>query len=103
MEKVMDKVEFKGFEPDNNLKSTISRTFDIILGSAPSDSEPLARLQRTADGFKGFLRLSSTQGIFSAEATGREAAEMVSRLRDRIFEQIGVWRGGRRLLGSNKK
>lgn len=102
MEKVLDKVEFKDFEPDNNLKTAIGRTFDIILGSAPSDAEPRALLQRTKDGFKGFLRLNSIQGTFSAEASGREAVEMMGRLRDRMFEQIGIWRGGRRLLGPKK-
>lgn len=99
MDMMMDKIEFTGFEPDRNLKGAISRTFDAILNSAPSDSEPLARLQRTAEGFKGFLRLSSLQGIFTVEAVGREPLEMIVRLRDRMGEQIGSWRGGRRILG----
>jgi hypothetical protein len=102
MDMMMDKVEFTGFEPDRSLKGAISRTLDVILGSAPSDSEPLARMSRTAEGFKGFLRLSSKQGIFSAEANGRDAIEMVSRLRDRMAEQIGSWRGGRLLLGQKR-
>ncbi len=97
MDIMMDKIEFTGFVPDRNLKGAINRTFDALLGSAPSDSEPLARLQRTAEGFKGFLRLSSKQGIFIVEAVGREPLEMVSRLRDRMNEQIGAWRG-RRLI-----
>ncbi len=99
MDMMMDKVEFAGFEPDHSLKGAISRTLDVILGSAPSDSEPLARLSRTKEGFKGVLRLSSQQGIFSVEATGRDAVEMMARLKDRMSEQLGSWRGGRRLLG----
>jgi hypothetical protein len=102
MDTIIDKVEFAGFEPDRSLKGAITRTIDVILGSAPSDSEPFARLSRTAEGFKGFLRLSSKQGVFSAEANGRDAIEMVSRLRDRVAEQIVSWRGGRRLLGIKK-
>lgn len=98
----MDKVEFKGFEPDHSLKGTISRTLDVILGSAPSDSEPRALLSRTKEGFKGMLRLSSQQGIFAVEATGRDAIELLGRLKDRMGEQIGSWRGGRRLLGIKK-
>ncbi len=99
MDMMMDKTEFKGFEPDLKLKTAIGRTFEAILGSAPSDSEPLARLQRTAEGFKGFLSLTSRQGIFVVEAVGREPLEMIGRLRDRMNEQIGSWRGGRRLKG----
>ncbi len=95
----MDKIEFTGFVPDRNLKGAINRTFDAILGIAPSDSEPMARLQQTAEGFKGFLRLSSKQGIFIVEAVGREPLEMIGRLRDRMNEQIGSWRG-RRLITS---
>lgn len=102
MDVMMEKVEFTGFVPDRGLKGAISRTLDVILGSAPSDSEPLARLSFTKEGFKGFLRLSSQQGIFAVEANGRDAIEMVSRLRDRMAEQIGSWRGGRRLLGVKK-
>jgi len=102
MDLMMDKVEFAGFEPDHSLKSTISRTLDAILGSAPSDSEPRACLQRTKEGFKGFLRLNSQQGTFSVEATGRDAIEMMARLKDRMSEQLGSWRGGRRILGLMK-
>ena len=102
MDLMMDKVEFAGFDPDHSLKSTISRTLDAILGSAPSDSEPRALLSRTKEGFKGMLRLSSQQGIFSVEATGRDAIEMMGRLKDRMGEQIGSWRGARRLLGVRK-
>lgn len=101
MDIMMEKVEFKGFEPDRNLKTTIARTFDAILGTAPSDSEPRARLQRTAEGFKGFLRLTSSQGVFVVEAVGREPLEMIARLKDRMAEQIGSWRGGRFLLGQS--
>lgn len=102
MDMAMDKVEFAGFEPDHSLKGTISRTLDVILGSAPSDSEPRALLSRTKEGFRGMLRLSSAQGIFSVEATGRDAFEMMTRLKDRMSEQIGSWRGARRLLGIKK-
>jgi hypothetical protein len=102
MDMMMDKVEFAGFEPDHSLKGTISRTLDAILGSAPSDSEPRALLSRTKEGFKGILRLNSRQGIFSVEATGRDAVELLVRLKDRMGEQIGSWRGGRRLIGITK-
>jgi hypothetical protein len=102
MDLMMDKVEFAGFEPDHSLKGAISRTLDAILGSAPSDSEPIACLQRTKEGFRGFLRLHSQQGIFSVEATGHDAFEMIGRLKDRMAEQIGSWRGARRLLGFKK-
>ena len=101
MDMMMDKVEFAGFEPDHGLKGTISRTLDVILGSAPSDAEPRALLSRTKEGFKGILRLSSRQGIFSVEATGRDTAELLGRLKDRMSEQIGSWRG-KRLLGIKK-
>jgi hypothetical protein len=102
MDLMMEKVEFAGFEPDHSLKSTISRTFDAILGSAPSDSEPRAFLSRTKEGFKGVLRLSSRQGIFAVEATGRDAIELLGHLKARMAEQIGSWRGGRHLLGFMK-
>jgi hypothetical protein len=92
MDLMMDKFEFAGFEPDRDLKRTISRTLDIILGSAPSDAEPVARLSRTREGFSGVLRLCSQQGTFLAEAVGRDPAETLARLKDRIFEQITRWR-----------
>ena len=92
MDLMMDKFEFAGFEPDRDLKRTISRTLDIILGSAPSDAEPVARLSRTREGFSGVLRLCSAQGTFLAEAVRRDPAETLARLKDRIFEQITRWR-----------
>lgn len=92
MDLMMDKFEFAGFEPDRDLKRTISRTLDMILGSAPSDAEPLARISRTREGFSGFLRLCSQQGTFLAEAVGRDPAETIAHLKDRIFEQITRWR-----------
>ena len=92
MDMMMDKFEFAGFEPDRDLKGTISGTLDIILGHAPSDAEPVARLSRTHEGFTGVLRLCSQQGTFLAEAVGRTPVETLARLKDRIFEQITHWR-----------
>lgn len=92
MDLMMDKFKFAGFEPDRDLKGTISDTLDLILGSAPSDAEPVACLSQTRDGFTGFLRLVSSQGTFLAEAVGRDPVETLARLKDRIFVQIMRWR-----------
>ena len=96
MDLMMDKFEFAGFEPDRDLKRAISRTLEMILGSAPSDAEPVACLTRTREGFSAVLRLTSQQGLFLAEAVGLDPAETIARLKDRIFEQITSWRSLRR-------
>lgn len=98
MDSVVEKFEFKGFEPDRDLQSAIGRTLDIILGSAPSDAVPRAHLSRTREGFSGFLRLSSQAGTFVAEAVGRDPSETVGRLKERIFDQLNIWRRARRSL-----
>ena len=95
MDLMMDKFEFYGFEPDRDLKGAISRTLDMILGSAPSDADAKARLIRSREGFSGFIRLSSQAGTFMAEAVGKNPTETVSRLKERIFEQLSLWRRAR--------
>jgi hypothetical protein len=96
-----EKFEFTGFEPDRALRTAVTRAFDMILGNAPSDARPSeAFIEKTAEGFKGTIRLISQQGIFLAEVIGRDPRETLERMSTRIGEQIGKWRSKRHLVGS---
>jgi hypothetical protein len=92
MDSVGEKFEFLDFEPDLAVRGLTNRILSELLGNAPSDATPFARLVKTRAGYEATLKICSLAGTFAAHAASVNPIEALESLKDRVREQLVKWR-----------
>jgi ribosome-associated translation inhibitor RaiA len=96
MDTLFGKLEFKGFEPTQELKKIAKGAIGRILGESPSDAASVVRMVKTKAGFEAVMRVSSLAGTFLAHATEADPISAIERLFERVEDQVAAWRRARR-------
>ena len=96
MDALFGKLEFKGFEPTQELKKIAKGAIDRILGESPSDASSVVKLVKTSAGFEAVMKVTSLAGTFLAHATEADPVSAFERLFGKVEGQIQNWKQSRR-------
>ena len=95
MDSLFGKLEFKGFEPTQELKKLAKGTISRVLGGSPSDAASVIKLVKTASGFEAVMKVSSLAGTFLAQATAADPVSAIERILGKIEGQLETWKRSR--------
>ena len=73
----------------------IRQRLQEIIDEAPSDANIKVFLRRIKDGYRGFLRVASSQGEFESQITATKVTLVFEQLCNSVEKQILSWRADR--------
>lgn len=90
-------IEYEGFDPSSEVKTSLKILAEKLMSEAPSDSFLKITVTGGANLMKGLIRIASQAGTFIAEAseltpTERSAVRLIDKLSSRVCEQLHVWK-----------
>ncbi len=84
--------EFKGFDPNRDVKALISNVAERLHHNAPSDSALKLALQSGRDAIRVSCRIVSRVGTFVAEAVGESPMRAVKKVEQKMRDQLDDWK-----------
>ena len=66
-----------------------------IIDEAPSDANIKVFLRKMKDGYRGLLRVASSQGEFESRITAKKVTSVLEQLCNSVEKQIFSWRSKR--------
>lgn len=90
------KIDYVGFDPTYNAKSTVGAIVESIIDRAPSDSFVRVCLNRLpSGGLAGEVRVVSRSGVFEAAAHEVDAVATARSMAEKVIEQLKEWKRSR--------
>ena len=89
--------EFKGFEPNSELKQKCREIFSLMEGRAPSESAKQVSITKIPWGYRGNLKITSASCIFEVSVKEREPSHLVNKLYKKFSMEILNWNKNRNL------
>ena len=84
----MNRFHFKGFEPEEALKSKANISLNRILDFAPFGSTAVALLEKDKNGYHCLLDVYSRHGPFMASAIHSTPMEVIALVEKKMTEQL---------------
>lgn len=86
------KYEFKGINPDDNVRSYVAHVAHNLYFAAPSDSGLDLVVEKSKNAVKASCRIASQAGVFAAEAISENVINAVDQLQEKINQQLKSWK-----------
>jgi hypothetical protein len=80
--------EFKGFDPDYEIRSFVASVAEKLQFSAPSDAAMKMALQKGKVAIQASCRIASQAGTFVADAVGDTPIRTVQQIEQKIRDQL---------------
>jgi len=90
-----NKFTFKGFEPDDKLRTMAQVKYDDLYGVVPCDSVPRLSVEKSEGLFSGRGIVVSQKKTFSVEVSGESASSVVEEIYSKLENQIVSWKKAR--------
>ena len=87
----MNRFYFKGFEPNEVLKSKANIAMNRMLDIAPYGSTAVALLEKDENGYHCLLDVYSRHGPFTASASYSTQLETIALIEKKMTEQLCRW------------
>lgn len=95
--------DFRGFNPDFEMKNFISTVAEKIHLNAPSDAVMKMAMQKGKGAIKAYCRIVSRAGTFVAEAVSDSPVRAVQQVEHKIRAQLETWKAWRFLSPNSQK
>lgn len=89
------RLELNGFESSSYFGCIAKGLIDDLFMDSPSDASLKASFTRFEDAIVGGIQISSSQGVFSAHASGGDPEETAARIIATLRRQLGEWKMSR--------
>jgi hypothetical protein len=86
------KIKFSGFEPSQDVRSTVYYLLNRLHLKSPHQSFLSATFTLTNGILEGVIKISSGAENFVGKATGLHVAEVGDKLMDKITAQLDKWK-----------
>ena len=87
--------KFVGFEPANELKTLAKQIYWLVEEKSPSQAAKTGLLTKVHEGFQARFKISSSSGIFEAEACGDNAQLCLEELYGKMKSVLKAWSSSR--------
>jgi hypothetical protein len=87
--------EFKGFRPDDELRSRADQTLERILDASPYGAAAAAMLEKEGDGYRCSIDVYSRFGPFIASAKAAKPAEALTQAERALSRKFVAWKARR--------
>lgn len=84
--------EFVGFEPNEQIKSLVSRVAETLHYSAPSDSAMKLVVEKSKGAIRASCLIASQVGIFAADSVGDNPIRAVQQIENKVRKQLDSWK-----------
>ena len=85
-------IQYNGFSPTEFSKHYIDALMRQVRDEAPATATMRVVISRAGDGYRGFIRISSTAKPFFAIASGPKLTAVTDQLLERIRKQLSRWK-----------
>lgn len=84
--------EFMGFDPDDKIKSFVSRVAETLHYSAPSDSAMKLVVEKSKNAIRASCRIASQAGTFVADSISDSPIRAVQQIERKIRKELDDWK-----------
>ncbi len=81
---------------NNPLDPESRNKINSLIESSPSDANATMKINKTKLGYRGILKIISSQGVFKAKACHRNLKDMFNSLISSVDTQVKTWRTNRK-------
>ena len=86
-----DNFTFKGFDPNQSLKSYCKQIYCQVEDKSPSSASKTAFVVKTKEGYEGLIRVVSSSGTFMVTSSHKQAQDLIDNLYSQFTRQISHW------------
>jgi len=91
---------FKGFQPNSDLKSYCKQIYSRVENRAPSKCSKVAFVMKTKNGYEGLIRIVSSSGTFIVTSSSEKPNRLIDDLYLKFSQKISIWNKERNLSPS---